>query len=308
MRRRLLPLSVLVLALALPQTSAVGDDGPAPTTILQFDAATLTGTVDWGGQAPVVLGQDLTGDSPASRSDLDVTSIAAWIEDGDVPVMTFAWRLRDLTDAPPPEVVRYYWQFGVGAGRMALQAKTSDFVSAANAASTPQGVIANATSYTEHYQQTGDLPQFRIRGNCETIVAVNSCGHVAWADGAFDVAGDEIRFHVPLDSDATPALRPGARLAPDDNGAYSAIQAGADNAQTRDTVAQTVTYTIPERTATATLTAEDGTTTVVAMTIGEDGAISAAGPLAVPAGVYDVEVRACFAGSCDTASGALDLT
>lgn len=314
-RTPLVAASMTVLTAAM---GATAEEGPAPTVIQEFSATvdgevlTVDGVVDWGGQAPVELGTDPTGDQPGGENTstvgIDVTSIAAWVEDGDIPVATFAWRLARFDQAPPPEIVRYYWQFEAGGAPFALQAKTSDVASGANLHGSPEGIAGSLASYAEHVVGTGTLPQFRIRGNCEVVGVLSNCPHVAWASGEFDTDADEIRFHLPLDSDATPAIRPGATVSPTD-GAWASLQAFADNTSTRDSIGQSGAYFIPVRSAAATLRDPSGAAVrTLQLSAGDEGAVTGSADVAgLAPGQYTLELTACFAGSCATQTSEVGL-
>jgi len=321
--RVFLALSLSLTMGALGALPALGEDGPPPTTVETVDASSngdavaVSATIDWGGTAPVVLGTDPAGDAPPSANatgahGLDLTAISSWIEDGDQEVATFAWDLETFDNPPPPELVRYYMTFQIDGQAFALQAKTSDFVSGANLANDPETAAERVASYAEHYSSTGTLPQFRVRGNCGLISAgpvglAQNCGHAAWVSGEFDTENNQIRIHVPLDLASMPTLRPGATLNAD-QGAYSALQVAVDLPQSRDTMAaaaQDLPYTIPTRTATASIADADGTVVAgpTALTIGDDGAIQ--GDLdttGLAAGDYDLTVNACIAANCGTAT------
>jgi hypothetical protein len=319
MRQARAPILGLLIA-ALGILPAAGHEVETAPTVVESVAASpegsgfaVTAEVDWGGTPVVVLGTDPTGDAPPAANatgaqGLDLTEVGAWIQDGDELVATFAFDLATFDNPAPPEIVRYYMTFLVGGQAFALQAKTSDFVSGANLSDNPETLAANIGSYAEHIADTGTLPQFRVRGNCATVAVVNNCGHVAWVSGEFDTDDNQIRIEVPLDLEALTILRPGARLEAD-QGAWASLQAGADFAQTRDTLSagaqEGLPYEIPRRTATATL--RDGTGTVVAgpvpLSVSADGGVQgqvvAAG---VAPGQYQLTVSACIAANCGAAA------
>jgi hypothetical protein len=315
--RALIPALLIPLAAVVP---ASGQESETPPTVIESAEAspdgsgfTVTADVDWGGTAPVVLGTDPTGDAPpagnaTAAQGLDLTAVSTWIEDGDELEATFAFDLATFDNPPPPEIVRYYMTFMIGGQAFALQAKTSDFVSGANLSDDPATLAENIGSYAEHISETSTLPQFRVRGNCGTVGVVNNCGHVAWVSGEFDTAGDQVRIDVPLDLEDLPILRPGASLDPD-QGAWASLQAGADFAQTRDTLAagaqEGLPHQIPRRTSTATLRDSAGAVVAgpVTLSVADDGGVqgqvSSAG---LAAGDYELVVSACIAANCGTTS------
>lgn len=313
------PFLALLLAVVGIQPAAGHEAEPAPTLVESVEATSgdsgfaISADVDWGGTPRVVLGTDPTGDAPPAGNatgnlGLDVTSVSTWIEDGDELVGTFALDLATLDNPAPPEIVRYYMTFMIGGQAFALQAKTSDFVSGANLSDNPQTLGENIGSYAEHTAETGTLPQFRVRGNCATVVAVNNCGHAAWVSGEFDTSDNQVRIEVPLDLERLAILRPGATLDPD-QGAWASLQAGADFAQTRDTLdagaQEGLPYQIPRRTATARLRDAAGAVVAgpVTLSVADDGGVQgqvdAAG---LAPGGYELTVSACIAANCGSAT------
>lgn len=318
-RRASTALTLLALAFtSLATTGATTADGmatgPAPTVIEDVrvkafgPSIDVDADVDFGGQAPVVLGDDPAGDAPVhpdagTALGLDLTELRAYVADGDDPVVTLEWQTTRLDRLPPPEIVRYNWPFLVdGTAAFAVQAKTTDLVSAANLGDgQPTTVADNVASYAD-----AGVPGFRLRGDCGTVGVVGNCGHVAWLDGGFDLEGDVVRVQLPVDLAGAAAIRPGATLSPD-GGAWASLQAGADTAATRDTIAQYEDYTIPERVLRADLV--DATDTVVATAAlerGDDGRFR--GNVHAPAaGAYGLVVTACFADVCDQHRTDLDV-
>jgi hypothetical protein len=303
-----------LLATALP-TAASAQTGPTPTDVQSFSATASGSTVSlaaqiaFGGQAPVVLGTDPTGDAPPNGTGhgaglgLDLTALRAYRPTPDGPV-SLEWQTTSLDRLPPPETVRYYWQFLVnGNAPFAAQAKTTDVVSAANLGDGEPGTIVdNLSSYTSQ-----SVPTFRLRGNCGFIGAggvnaLSNCGHVAWVTGEFDFTNDVVRFYLPVNLADAAVIRPGATLAPDTNGGYAAFQLAADLGQTRDTVVQESAYVIPDSVANVSLVNSLGAVVSSGqLTAAQDGTWS--GNLTAPApGTYTVNLSACFANNCDTAT------
>ena len=307
-------LTVLTTVAMIVATTATGASAHAPytpkPTVVQAVDGTATGTavgvsatIEFGGETPVVLGEDPSNDAPGSSDaakamamGVELTKIQAYRSGPSAP-LTLEWHSATLDQLPPPEVVRFYWPFLIDGAGFSAQAKTTDFVSGANLGDgNPATVVDNLSQY-----QNAGVPGFRFRGNCATVVAVNNCGHIAWVTGEFDTEYNIIRVNLPLNHPKAPALKPGAVISPD-TGAYSAYQAAADNAPTRDTVNQLEEYTIPESSATATLVDSAGTVVRTAtLAPGEDGQWR--GSLTAPApGTYRVDVTACFATNCNTRS------
>lgn len=304
--------SSIVAAVAVAAAPVVQEDGPAPTTVGEVSASVDGGSiavsapVDLGGQEPVVLAYDAVGDTPGgpetAAAGLDLTTMAAYVADGDEDVITFEWRVADLPDGtPPPEAVRYYWEFAVNNGtQYALQVKFSDLASS-NTHEDPAG-------FATHVGNT-----FRLRGNCGSltpVVVVGNCSHVAWLTGEYDHADDTIRVHVPLDIPAATALRPGVSIDPDPDGnqIWASFQAVLDNNFTRDSATQLYSYGVPTGNAVAVLREADGTAVRTASLDLTDG--TATGAMVTDglgAGEYTVDVTACFAGNCATSSAPVTL-
>lgn len=315
MRRILSTLTSISLVVTAGGTVALAQEGeaPPPTEVHSVEtsadgaAVAVAAHIDFGGQAPVVLGTDPTGDAPpngtghGSAFGLDLTEVRAFRADPADPVVTFEWQTTGIDQLPPPELMRYYWQFEIDGLGFAAQAKTSDVVSAANLGDGEPGTIAdNLTSYSE-----SGVPSFRVRGNCGLIevgpTGLNNCGHVAWIDGEFDFDADVVRLQLPLDLENAESLRPGATLLPVADGTYSAIQAAADLPQTRDTLAVFENYVVPDSAADARLLDADGIAVGTAsLEAGEDGMWH--GTVTAPEpGTYTVEVTGCFADNCGSA-------
>lgn len=305
------PATALGLFAMLAPVSGAAASTPAPTKLSAASASVgataiaVTGTADFGGTAPLVMAEDGTGDAPGgaagAAAGIDLTSATAYVEDGDKDVATFAFNLAQFDRPPPPEGIRYYWEFSVGGAEYSLQAKLTDFA-ATNFPEDPQGFAARA----------GNI--FRLRGNCGSltpVITVGNCSHVAWLTGSFDVAAKQVRVNLPLDLTAAPAIRPGAAIAPDStaNSIWAAFQAVLDNGNTRDSVNQTETWNIPTRTASAKLVDGSGATVRTAtLSVGSGGALSGSISRAgLAAGAYAVQVTACFGTNCATQSVPVEL-
>ena len=254
----------------------------------------VSGSALFGGQAPFVAGEDGTGDAPGSTDahGLDVTSITIRQADPQKPVLSFAVNVTRLDAAPPPEVVRYMWDFNLvaepdGAPKLyRAQAKTTDIVNT-NTPSDPQK-FATTT------------PSFRIRSNCGTVGVVSTCDHLGFLDGQFDTAKKQIRWDVPLSMLA--GAKPGSQLVGDSFTA--SIQAVVSNDTTSDVVSPGEPYVIPGRTVVAALVPAGGAITeetpLVSATVDPDGGFGASVPAgSLPAGSYDLIVRADFGGNAD---------
>ena len=310
MRRHLTALTALPLlvAIATGGASAAEPYTPEDTVVRSVVASPsptgvdIAATIDFGGQAPVVLGEDAVGDAfpnpeVATLMGTDLTKIQAY-RTGPTAPLTLEWHAAALDSLPPPEVVRFYWPFAVNGVSLAAQVKTTDIASAATVGDgEPATILDNVSQSPE-----AGVPGFRLRGNCAQVAdTLNNCGHIAWVTGEFDTEHDVVRIHIPLTLAKAGALRPGATIQ-HGGSAHTAIQVGADIAPTRDVVMQEEDYVIPDAAATATLVDSAGTTVATgSLTAADDGQWQ--GSLVAPgSGIYRLDVDGCFATNCATQS------
>ncbi|MPY79895.1 MAG: hypothetical protein GEV04_15820 [Actinophytocola sp.] len=261
------------------------------------DAVTVTGTAVFGGQQPLLVGEDPTGDAPirpeAAAFGLDVTELAIHRPDPGSGELEFTIRVTELSAEPPPEVVRYLWQMKVDGEEYWIQAKTSDISTATAFLDDPQGTL-------EHIPGS-----FRLRGNCGFLVpdaeTVATCQHLAWIDGVFDTEANEVRMTVPLGLEVAPHFTPGARITAGEVNA--SFQLVVSNATTSDAVVQDVDYAIPDKAVRIGIvpagTDPGGVPFTTSAALADDGSfggdldVGALGP-----GDYEVFARACFADNC----------
>lgn len=260
------------------------------------DTVEVTGSAVFGGQDPVIVGEDIIGDAPvaptvAAEQGLDIAEIALHQPDPDAAAIDFVIRVTQLNAAPPPEIIRYLWQFMVGDEEYWVQAKTADLAT----------VLDDPAGTVEHIPNA-----FRLRGNCEQVGVVSTCGHVAWLDGTFDVDNNEIRMSVPVDSDVAPEFTPGAVIRPED-GVTASFQAGASTDATSDTAIQESDYSIPAKSVQLGIAPAGSAPGEVSFlqdaTLAENGSFT--GELAttdLEEGDYEVFAKACFAENCGVRS------
>jgi hypothetical protein len=269
------------------------------TTQRNGGTVTVRGQAAFGGQAPVELGVDDPGDPPVNpetaRFGLDATSISIGqpVPGGDVD---FVIKVSRLDSQPPPEVVRWLWQFRVAEKEYWVQAKTSDFSTATAFADDPQGTATHVPG------------SFRLRGDCATVGVVASCKHLAWLSGSFNVGADEVHIRLPLNLAVAPVIAPGAVIEPED-GMTASIQAVISNATTSDTVAQENPYTITSQEVVVGIVPSGSAPAYTATaTVNEDGSFSAdldvSGKIS---GSYDVVTKGCFGSNCATKSVPITL-
>ncbi|HEV3475742.1 MAG TPA: PA domain-containing protein [Actinomycetota bacterium] len=252
---------------------------------------TVSGQAAFGGQAPVELGLDDPGDPPIhadmARFGLDATSISIGqpVPGGDID---FVIKVTRMESQPPPELIRYLWQFRVAEKEYWVQAKTSDFSTATATADDPAGTATHVPG------------NFRLRGDCATVGVVASCKHLAWLSGSFDTAADEVHIRLPLNLAVAPVIAPGAVIEPED-GMTASVQAVISNASTSDTVAQENPYTITSReVAVGIVPSGSAPAYSTTATVNEDGSFSADLDVSgKSSGSYDVVTKACFGSNCD---------
>lgn len=273
-----------------------------PTSVDTLSASRSNGNVEvagrarFGGEAPVVLGEDPEGDPPVhpqlAALGIDATEIAIGSPDPFLSEIEFVIRVTELNAPPAPEFIRYLWQFQVEGEEYWIQAKTSDVTTTTAFLDDPQGSVQHIPG------------SFRLRGNCGTIenTGIATCRHLAWLDGEFDTGADEVRVRLPLDLEVAPAITAGAAIDPE-NGMTASIQAAVSNNATSDTVFQDFSYTIPQRTVEVGIVPAGApaeyTQTVAASPSGAFSATLDASGLAP--GEYDVHARACYGSNCDAA-------
>lgn len=271
----------------------------------------VTGAAAFGGQAPVLIADDQTGDGPggAPSSDLGVDLTTATISqpDPDDPTLVFEWHVTNLPDPSSlPEAIRYTFPFKIDGKSFQPQAKYSNYAS-----------VTLLDDPAGHNRTPGDF--FQLRGNCgfvtvpapdpvgpvETTTA--NCPHVAWLDGEFDVTNNVIRIKVPIGAEFAPEIVPGAVVEPEAVGgsmitaAYQVVFSSP--ATTDNAVWEEDEFVIPGKQVMLGI-APAGTNPVfvdfaTAATVADDGTF--VGDLDVAglsSGSYDVFAKACFADNC----------
>lgn len=289
------------------------DITPTEVTALtaeQFGGTLLvTGAAAFGGQAPVLVGEDTTGNDGAilpalgTPMGLDISELFIHQPDPDVPELDFIVRVTQLDREPPPEIVRYLWRLDkIDGQEYWLQAKTSDVVGT-GFADDPEGTLGHTSG------------SFRVRGDCGQVMVgdvqtpVSGCSHVAWLDGVFDPDANEIRMTLPLDSPDAPELTAGAVIF---GHVEASFQAGVSNASTSDVAAFEDDYIIPSKQVLLGI-APAGTNPLFVefntpATVSEDG--SFVGDLDIAAlspGSYEVHAKACFADNCGVRSAPVTI-
>jgi hypothetical protein len=283
----------------------------AATEVVSLNAASsngsvaVSGTARFRGEPPIVVGTDMAGNPPIhsalAQLGLDATEIALRRPDPNMPEIEFVIRVTEMNSEPPPEVVRYLWQFMADGEEYWVQAKTSDVTTGTAFADDPAGTLQNIPG------------SFRLRGDCGRLVEppapnVRSCRHLAWLDGVFDTTRNEVRIRLPLNLAVAPHIRPGTVL---DEGIMDAsVQAAISNDTTSNRVTQITPYEIPQREVLVGIVPSGAAPafTDSASVSGFAGNFSATldtGGLG--AGDYDVWVRACLGENCDEAVTSLTL-
>jgi hypothetical protein len=257
-----------------------------------------------GESAPNTLAEDAANDGPGgangAQAGVDITKLSVSQPDATYPELHVTWDVSNLPNpvtGQQPENVRYVWSFSAGGKTWFVQAKSSALAQS-TLPDDPTGTVTKTTR------------AFQLRGNCGLIpgdpapTGVNSCKHLAWLDGSYDVEKKTVSVRLPLGSVVAPEIAPGAALKPVSTSGtgdvYAALQVGADAEQTRDNVTYDTEWTVPQGTvqlAKAPSGADPATLTYGApIVVGPDGAFSA-NVGAVPAG-SKVFVKTCFGNTC----------
>lgn len=264
-------------------------------------AVHVTGAATFGGQEPMLVAEDPTGNDAAlgplgPQLGLDISQLFIHQPDPNVPELKFIIRVTQLDRQPPPEVIRYLWQLDDVNGEVYwLQAKTSD-VASTGLADDPEGTVARTSG------------SFRLRGACEdtdlTVTKLSGCSHVAWLTGAFDTAANEITVTVPIGSSDAPEFTSGATLF---GHVQASFQAGFSNGFTSDDAGFEDDYIIPSKqvqlgiapAGTNPLFVDFATTATVA---DDDSFLGDIGLDGLAPGNYEVFAKACFADNCGVRS------
>jgi hypothetical protein len=281
---------------------ALPNEPDSSTGVSELNASTsgnVSGVASFLGEsAPNVLADDPLNDGPGgangSASGIDITQVSVSQPDATYPELVFNWNVSNLPNpvtGMQPENVRYVWSFLAGGRQWFVQAKASTLAQS----TTPDDPTGTVTKTTRAFQ---------LRGNCAVVVAVTSCGHIAWLDGSFDAANKTVSVRVPIGASFAPEIKAGATLTPvtpnSTGDIYAALQAVTDNANTRDQVTYSTNYVIPQRTV-AFGVAPAGTdpsqvTYGSPIVVGADGTFAKnLGPIATGNEVF---AKACFGNTC----------
>ena len=277
----------------------------------------VTGSATFAGEAaPTVVATDPAGDGPviaeaSAAAGIDLLRADVWQSDAAWPYLEFRWEVSDLPSpetAPGsvPEVLRYSWSFTVDGERYQLSAKLT------NQAGTTSVVdpLGPATHVGRAFELLGDCGD-----PVPAVEAADSCRHLAWLDGSFDVTEEMVSIRVPVGSSAAPDIAPGAvlettqtdgGLAPSIAAAYSLVVTGHGASAGGSTVGSMAdgttwsSYTVPARRVLLGVapagSAPAGVSYGIEAAVGTDGSFT--GHVgAVPAG-WRVFARACFGTSC----------
>lgn len=285
---------------------------PAPTAITDLtttsgeSAIEVSGAATFGGEHPVLIAEDFTGDGPvapqqAHEDGVDLVGAYVYQPDPDVPELVFEW---DATKLPStgshPEAVRYTFPFDIGGKSFQPQAKLSN--------------IASVTMVDEqqgHVEHAGKA--FQLRGNCVANYPVPqsplaNCPHVAWLSGQFDVANSRVRLYMPIGASFAPELVPGARLEREVvanatiTAAYQAVASLNPSLSDEVVWEEATTYTVPSRAVSlgvAPAGTPSGLVTFSPASVDGDAFSGSVDTAGLASGSYELFVRACFASNCD---------
>lgn len=302
MRKIIATAAAAGLFLAVPPVSA-HNLTPTPTSLGELAAEVtetsveVSGVASFGGQGLLSVGTDPADDFPLPMYDLLSARIAQL--DPETGDLTFVLKLRDLpADGSMPEAARYIWDFGIDLGgfepvALSIEGKFTD-------------VARN---------QSTRIPNFILRGNCETVDNITTCENIADLPAEMIGSDDEIFVDVPkaiLEEQAEESIDD-RQLVPVSIcegisvkvSAYFSLCGGDVGTAAGDTIIQDAavdTYTIAHKKVDVTLTpVEGGSSQTVSATVAEDDSFAASIPTAgLAPGSYRVGATACFGDNCDT--------
>ncbi|MGH2711929.1 MAG: hypothetical protein ACRDH9_12085 [Actinomycetota bacterium] len=165
--------------------------------------------------------------------------------------LRFTWLLDSLPPEVPPEGVRYTWGFRIGTRTYQIQVKRTN-IGSATTTEDPVG----------HIQQLATTQAwFQLRGACVTAYPtspspVAGCFHLAFLQGAIDIAGKKITVDMPFETKdkigrlVAPDFKPGAVLTHTDAAdagtagmtVAASFQAAVSNTQVSRYINSTVPY------------------------------------------------------------------
>ena len=214
MRRSALFAALLTLAMVglLAQPASAANSVGFTTVTLSGSTATVDGTFAF---PAITTPQDVGGlntqfavpeVAAAAGTDLTAGKI--------IPInggLRFVWEVSNMPAEVPPEGVRYTWAFKIGTTQFQLQAKRTNLLSVTTTED-PVGHIQQAAAQKNFFQ---------LRGACQTNYQGTpsaGCYHLAWLNGAFDIAGKKVTMDMPYETRdqigrvVAPEFKPGVIL------------------------------------------------------------------------------------------------
>lgn len=287
-RNRLLS-TIAALALALAIAAPAGAD-PAPTTVDEVSASvsgstiSVTGAATFGGQDPVEVGFDGTGDSLVPQGvGLDIDRLYIQRSDGSSNDLIFTLKLDGLTGGGIPEAFQYNWDISVDGGAAAGGSEWS-----LKTMRSGQGGQAGTAPWASIYSCTPSDTGF-------------DCSPLASIAVVYDADAGEIRMTVPLfriNATASSTIEAWAR-----NGQPVWVRTSAAGVLTGGVTADDAfhdTYAVPGNTVKLGVAPAGTPESLVSFTT--DAAVSGGaftGSLSVSEpGAYDVYAKACFGANC----------
>lgn len=243
--KRIRPLLALAAAglMLLPGTASAESTVSITGVTVTGGSGAVTGTVSFDPitTAQSVVGEESTfgGAAPGNSAVGDAAGLD--IQNATITPITgglrFSWIMASMPAEVPPEGVRYTWAFNIGTSMYQLQAKRTNVIGV----STTEDPVGTA----QHHAANKNA--FELRGACVAEyqgAPINGCYHLAWLNGAFDVANKTVTIDLPYETkDAigrvvAPNFKPGAVLL--DNGGTNtagmvvsaSFQAAVSNTQT----------------------------------------------------------------------------
>ena len=245
--RRVRPLVALLATVALfvPGQASAAPAVSITGVTLNGGTGSVTGTAAFeavtAAQSVVTDESIFGGAAPGNSAAGD--AIGLDIQNGTItPIangLRFTWIVGSMPPVVPPEGVRYVWAFKIGNNTYQLQAKRTNMASV-NMLEDPVGHANQLAAQKDFFQLRGAC----VENYTNTPSPVNGCYHLAWLNGAFDVANKTVSMDMPFETKdqigrlVAPDFKPGAVLV-DNGGTFTAgmviaasAQAAVSNTQT----------------------------------------------------------------------------
>lgn len=203
------------------------------------DAVSFEGFANLVDAGPYEFGEFLITEfsEPELAKNAGIDLIGAAIEElPDASGLRFIWKLSQLPNPVPPELVRYTWVFTIDDQSYQLQAKSSNLAS-----------VTTAEAPVDHVLEASEGDGwFQLRGACEANYMhpqnpISGCYHLGFFEGQFDTANAQVVFDLPYEAldrigrGVAQSFTPGSKLVASASANMSVaatLQAGVSNTST----------------------------------------------------------------------------